>query len=912
MPANIFFSLPKKFRGRSSAKTDGAGQPNQRNASKLIASPSVTSRNTTDASSSQSKEFWTANSRGKADAAAVPGNNVLSVRSHKSSKTKVPMENVGGNNSNKSAILSTSRFDKSNNKDDDDECHFSFPSFDKTVDSDMVWMDDGGDAQQQQQQQRQQQCNQTCTTCSISISGSHNDEHMEVVDDNDDEGNNDEILSNNLAWGYPSLFTEEGSADPPAILLDLDEDETIFDTNSTVNEEDETEKKEEEPGKKLTMFFMQNDVRDRNPCKNDFWLSSSSSSSFFGLSLASHTQSKDNDEESCNTNPLWEQGRMNHHQPVVSPSPSPSAKIQSTSTTAISTTATRASAITSPKHKQEEDDLAAWGEIISAIKKSPTESMSDPQHNLFGDSFFNYRLNSINSNLDDQEEPDNDNHDHKDDDRFAIMNPMENSSVGSDDAIFFSVANPSGQNNVNVISHDEKNKRNHPLRNKRESGTDIDYIPASSWEDKELSLLDTSFNYSLSNEDPPAVVEGSEKHCNSNEGRIHTYEGHDDVGGDSEMTTAIVAASAGGGQDTKVNEHKQGQPQAHHQQHQNRHRRRRMHPSSFKGQHEKLVDISTLSYDADIQFLLSNLEATIGPRGVAPDMESLSGRSVRSARPARSDHGQHHHHHHHQTKQYNDSTTEKSFVSRRGDSSSGSNIRQHYSPSGGASIDSRASRSSKASRKSYRSHHSTRSALTCMSKETRTVANDLFRLEAQIADQVARQQRGAAVVNDGVALKSNGGSGSEVIQLVSSEETTSSTSEENDISAHTQPLGAAPAPRPNTHFELEAPPGKLGILLSNVKTRNHERVGGMINKHSNKILDHKITGPTHVSSVRSTSVLAGRVHVGDIFLSIDGEDVTTMNSLQITSIMARKSDSIRVLRLQPLVNSTAAQWQEWI
>jgi hypothetical protein len=35
--------------------------------------------------------------------------------------------------------------------------------------------------------------------------------------------------------------------------------------------------------------------------------------------------------------------------------------------------------------------------------------------------------------------------------------------------------------------------------------------------------------------------------------------------------------------------------------------------------------------DAD-QFLLANIAATIGPRGVAPDMESLSGRSQRSHR----------------------------------------------------------------------------------------------------------------------------------------------------------------------------------------------------------------------------------------------------------------------------------------
>jgi len=70
-------------------------------------------------------------------------------------------------------------------------------------------------------------------------------------------------------------------------------------------------------------------------------------------------------------------------------------------------------------------------------------------------------------------------------------------------------------------------------------------------------------------------------------------------------------------------------------------------------------------------------------------------------------------------------------------------------------------------------------------------------------------------------------------------------------------------------------------------------------------------GPTHVSAVRSTSILAGKVHVGDIFLSIDDEDVTQLNSKEIMTIMARKSDFERVLRFIPLVNSTLVR-NEWI
>ena len=56
-----------------------------------------------------------------------------------------------------------------------------------------------------------------------------------------------------------------------------------------------------------------------------------------------------------------------------------------------------------------------------------------------------------------------------------------------------------------------------------------------------------------------------------------------------------------------------------------------------------------------------------------------------------------------------------------------------------------------------------------------------------------------------------------------------------------------------------------------------------------------LCGPTHVSAVRSESVLAGKVYVCDVFVSIDidGEDVSNLNSKEITIIMARKSESER-------------------
>lgn len=261
---------------------------------------------------------------------------------------------------------------------------------------------------------------------------------------------------------------------------------------------------------------------------------------------------------------------------------------------------------------------------------------------------------------------------------------------------------------------------------------------------------------------------------------------------------------------------------------------------------------------ADHHFLMANIEATIGPRGVAPDMESLSGRSVRShrsqsqPRPRSSNNNRH-----------------RSSSSRPHRSPTRSNNRRVIS--GDASVD---SRTSKASRNSFRTYQSTRSALTTMSKETQSVANDLFRLEAQLAE-VARQQE------EEEHLRGGG-------NRAATKPPTSKELSANDINT-SNTLGAEPVPRP-TPFQITAPPGKLGILLSN--------------KSGQK-------GPTHVSAVRSESVLAGKVHVGDIFMSIDGEDVTRMNSKEITNIMARKAEFERMLRFRPLVSSTP-QRQEWI
>lgn len=243
-------------------------------------------------------------------------------------------------------------------------------------------------------------------------------------------------------------------------------------------------------------------------------------------------------------------------------------------------------------------------------------------------------------------------------------------------------------------------------------------------------------------------------------------------------------------------------------------RRRQQQPTE-----QNIVGVTTDEVMNDNEFLTSMLEATIGPRGIAPDLESLSGRSFTTGRPAR----------------------RRDNHRRTGGSS-------------GDSIGSRNSRLTMASHKSFRTYESTKSALTHMSYETRSVANDLFRLEAQLAEQIARQK--GDVAHEGIDRS-----------LAPPKNVT-----------YTTLLGAQPAPRPTSLYTITAPPGKLGILLSNAKVGN---VG------------------TQISAVRSTSVLAGKVHIGDIFESIDGQDVTLKTSKEIMNIMASRSEHERELQLRP-------------
>jgi PDZ domain len=78
-----------------------------------------------------------------------------------------------------------------------------------------------------------------------------------------------------------------------------------------------------------------------------------------------------------------------------------------------------------------------------------------------------------------------------------------------------------------------------------------------------------------------------------------------------------------------------------------------------------------------------------------------------------------------------------------------------------------------------------------------------------------------------------------------------------------------------SRITVTAPPGKLGIIL--------------VNKADSK--------GTVVSGVRTSSVLADKVHPGDRIVAIDGEDVSHMSVSEITTIMSRKSEFERTLTI---------------
>lgn len=243
------------------------------------------------------------------------------------------------------------------------------------------------------------------------------------------------------------------------------------------------------------------------------------------------------------------------------------------------------------------------------------------------------------------------------------------------------------------------------------------------------------------------------------------------------------------------------------------------------------------------------------------------------------------------------------------------------------SVDSRTSRNSRAS---YRSYQTTKSMVSQMSEQSRSVANDLLRLEAQLSMVGKSRNGGSASTNGG---NGNGAGGSTASGSVGSSNRIPSgiidgSSDGRSVISKTElnkrrddcgmtvtsgfssasglhrrhrssgKGGSSSSSRSRDHISasarraaartlrskvtVKAPPGKLGIILAN---RTDSR-------------------GTVVSGVRTSSVLAEQVSPGDRIIAIDGEDVSQMNVKEITTIMARKSEFERVLVLLAANTST--------
>lgn len=234
--------------------------------------------------------------------------------------------------------------------------------------------------------------------------------------------------------------------------------------------------------------------------------------------------------------------------------------------------------------------------------------------------------------------------------------------------------------------------------------------------------------------------------------------------------------------------------------------------------------------EASESWLFDEVTGALGPRGIAADLESLSGRSKSSSG----------------NKSHKSHRSHRSHRSHGGRSSRRRKSSNKHHPSSGESVDSRGSRHSRSSRYS---HRSTRSYLSQMSEQSRSVANDLLRLEMQLAMVGSQDNNAATVPGSSASVASRASRKSR-----SSARRTVAIARRNKVT-------------------IQAPSGKLGIILAN--------------KADSK--------GTVVSGVRSSSVLSEKVSPGDRIVAIDGEDVSLMTVSEITTIMARKSDFERTL-----------------
>jgi len=240
-------------------------------------------------------------------------------------------------------------------------------------------------------------------------------------------------------------------------------------------------------------------------------------------------------------------------------------------------------------------------------------------------------------------------------------------------------------------------------------------------------------------------------------------------------------------------------------------------------------------------WLYNEVSGALGPQGIQADLESLGERSFRSR------------------------TSHKSNRSHRSTS--------RRNRGSDASVGSRHSRASRTSRASRYSIKSTKSHLSAMSVESRSVANDLIRLEMQLAmvsnksgennvkKELENEMKKKGIT--GLTVNRNSSNGSLGGGSIGGRSRSSSRS-------HSRP---SPVVSKRLKKIVNAAPGKLGIILAN--------------KNDGK--------GTVVSGVRTTSALADKICPGDRIIGIDGEDVSRMTVTEITSIMSRKGDYDREL-----------------
>lgn len=250
-------------------------------------------------------------------------------------------------------------------------------------------------------------------------------------------------------------------------------------------------------------------------------------------------------------------------------------------------------------------------------------------------------------------------------------------------------------------------------------------------------------------------------------------------------------------------------------------RRRRKEKEAFLRSFSNDTDDDSVkeNENRNAHWVFEDNTGVLGAQGIAADLESLGNKSRTS-------------------------TGNKSYRSHRSHRSSKSARRKKRSDE---SVGSRHSRNSKYSIKSRSSEVSE------MSQQSRSVANDLLRLEMQLAM---------------VGSKSSSGEGGDGVKKQKKTEPKGSIPDSNRNNS-SRTVSMTKRVREN----IVAPAGKLGIILAN-KT------------------DAK---GTVVSGVRTTSVMANDITPGDRIIAIDGEDVSRMTVTEITAIMARKSDFERVL-----------------